>query len=92
MDRRCRNLGGQESHFRLAGIDGGCQQLGAERMLALGLLLASDLLGADLPKEVRVKLLADKKVQTLARDARERIFREDSDVMESLIGIVTTLI
>jgi len=45
-----RNLCGKNRTFRLAGLMEDPKQLGAERMLALGLLLASDLLAPTFPK------------------------------------------
>jgi hypothetical protein len=50
--------------------------LKSERMLSLGLYLASDLLGAPLPKEVRAKVSSDPAVKSLARQVGERLFGE----------------
>ncbi|MCI0528606.1 MAG: nucleotidyltransferase family protein [Nitrospira sp.] len=59
-------------------------KLGCERMLYLGLFMASDLLGATLPKEVWSKMQADPMVKSLAQQMRERLFSEDTP---SLSGI-----
>lgn len=50
--------------------------LKSERMLFLGLYLASDLLGAPLPEEIGVRVHSDPAVRSLATQVRERIFRE----------------
>ncbi|MBA3474629.1 MAG: nucleotidyltransferase family protein [Rubrobacter sp.] len=60
------------------------RELGSERMLFLGLFLASDLLGAPLPDEVLQRVRADPSVKALATQARERLFREPG----SLPGIL----
>ena len=53
--------------------------LGSERMLYLGLFLASDLLGAPLPNRVTHEVEADPKVKALASEVYERrLFREDN--------------
>jgi len=49
--------------------------LGSERMLFLGLFLASDLLGAALPEEVLQTVRADRVVRSLAAHVREQLFR-----------------
>jgi len=50
--------------------------LGSERMLLLGLFLASDLLGAALPESVSQRVRADPTVKALAERTREQLFRE----------------
>lgn len=50
--------------------------LKSERMLFLGLYLASDLLEATLPEEATVRVRADPVVRSLAAQVRERLFRE----------------
>jgi hypothetical protein len=50
--------------------------LKSERMLSLGLYLASDLLGAPLPEEIRARVHSDQAVKSLARQVGERLFRE----------------
>jgi hypothetical protein len=50
--------------------------LGSERMLLLGLRLASDLLGATLPEEVLRRVRADQTVKALAEQIYERLFSE----------------
>lgn len=57
-------------------ITGQARELGSERMLFLGLFLASDLLGAPLPDEVLQRVWADPSVKALAAQVRERLFRE----------------
>ena len=47
--------------------------LGGERMFFLGLYLASDLLGAPLPRDVLHKVEADPTVKVLAREVHERL-------------------
>lgn len=53
---------------------GRARRLGAERMLFLGLSLASDVLGAALPEEVLRTLRADSVVRSLGRRLREGMF------------------
>ena len=50
--------------------------LKSERMLFLGLYLASDLLGAPLPEEIKAKIHSDPAVKSLATQVSERLFRE----------------
>jgi hypothetical protein len=50
--------------------------LGSERMLLLGLRLASDLLGATPPEEVLRRVRADQTVKALAEQIYERLFSE----------------
>lgn len=52
---------------------------GSKRMLFLGLFLASDLLGVELPKEVSNMIQADGVVKLLSERVRERLFRENQD-------------
>jgi hypothetical protein len=51
-------------------------KLGGERMLLLGLFLASDLLGATIPERVSERVRTDPTVKTLAKRTREQLFRE----------------
>lgn len=51
--------------------------LGGERMLLLGLFLASDLLGATLPKKVWQRVRADPMVEAIARRITEQLFLEE---------------
>jgi hypothetical protein len=60
--------------------------LGAERMLLLGLFLASDLLGTALPEEVSRRVRADPTVKVLAGRIRERLFWEAGDQTALLEG------
>jgi hypothetical protein len=53
--------------------------LGSERMLLLGVFLASDILGVRLPEEVSRRALADGSVKMLAAQVRKRLFREEND-------------
>ncbi len=50
--------------------------LNSTRMLFLGLLLASDLLGTALPEEVLLKIQADSIVRSLAKQVSDRLFQE----------------
>lgn len=52
--------------------------LGCERMLFLGLFLASDLLGTVLPEEVWQKVQSDPKVKSLAAQVRAQLFQDAS--------------
>jgi Uncharacterised nucleotidyltransferase len=58
------------------GVMARARELGSERMLCLGLFLASDLLGAPLPGEIWHRVQADPIVQALAGKVRERLFLE----------------
>jgi len=51
------------------------RRLGSERMLFLGLFLASDLLGAVLPEKVLRTVQGDPAVKSLGRQVCERLFR-----------------
>ena len=55
---------------------------GSERILFLGLLLASELLGANLPKNILNKVRADAIVGALAEQVHKRIFREAEDLQK----------
>ena len=52
------------------------RMLGSERMLFLGLLLATDLLGATIPEEVMQRVRADPALKSLACQVQERLFAE----------------
>lgn len=52
------------------------QQLGAERMMDLGLYLASDLLGAALPEEILNRLRGDRVVCSVAAEVRKWLLRD----------------
>lgn len=52
------------------------RRLGVERMLFLGLRLAAELLGANLPAEVLQRVQVDPKVEALTTKVRERFLRE----------------
>ena len=52
----------------------GAQTWGSERVLLLGLLLAHDLLHADLPPEVLLRIRARPEIAVLAQCARKRLF------------------
>jgi hypothetical protein len=47
-----------------------------ERMLFLGLYLAKDMLGADIPNEINKRLMNDKGIPYLAKEVCKRIFTE----------------
>jgi len=49
-------------------------QMGSERLLLLGLRLAGDLLGAQVPAHVQQQVKADARVSALARQVRSRLF------------------
>jgi hypothetical protein len=59
-----------------ARITGEARRTGSERMLALGLRLASDLLGAPMPDAVRDRAETDAAIPVLAAHVRARLFRE----------------
>jgi hypothetical protein len=50
--------------------------LRSERMLFLGLYLASDLLEAPLPEEIKARAHSDAAIKSLAAQVRDRLFRE----------------
>lgn len=52
---------------------------GSQRMLFMGLFLANDLLGIELPNEVSKMIQADGAVKLLTERVRERLFRENQD-------------
>lgn len=54
--------------------------LGGRRMLSIGLLLATDLLGVSLPERVSQMLKADPVAGSLAAEVRTRLFREVDDL------------
>jgi hypothetical protein len=72
----------------IAQLIGGCKGLdwerilnsafrsGIERILFLGLYLAKSMLGADIPHEVKRRLMNDQAISSLAEKVRKRIFTE----------------
>lgn len=60
--------------------------LGGERMLFLGLFLASDLLGVVLPEKMSQKIQADPTVKALAERTREQLFQETARPIGLLKG------
>jgi hypothetical protein len=54
------------------------RKLGTERMLHLGIFLASDLLGMVVPKEVQQSLAVDLSVKKLAAQVRQRLFQKNN--------------
>jgi hypothetical protein len=60
--------------------------LGGERMLLLGLVLASDLLGTVLPEEVSQRVQADPAVKALVGRITEQLFRKTDCPAELLEG------
>jgi Uncharacterised nucleotidyltransferase len=59
------------------------EALGCERMVLLGLVLANNLLGADVPDEVFRRVNADPTVKALAKQICEQLFR-DANSLEGL--------
>jgi hypothetical protein len=59
-----------------ARITGDARRAGSERMLALGLRLATDLLGAPMPEPVRERAETDAVISRLAARVSARLFRE----------------
>jgi len=53
---------------------------GIERILFLGLYLAKDLLGADIPNEINKRLMNDRVIPSLAEEVRKRIFTETENI------------
>jgi hypothetical protein len=51
-------------------------RMGGERMVLLGLVLARDLLGAELPEEIARRTRRDPALESLAARVRSRLFRE----------------
>jgi hypothetical protein len=56
--------------------------LGNERALALGLFLASDLLGASLPEDVSARIQIDPKVRLVAARVRELLFQQEDNRLD----------
>jgi hypothetical protein len=69
----------RESKLNWRWITKQAAKLGGERMLHLGLFLASDLLGAPLPADVSRRVRTDSAVRALAAEVRERLFLETND-------------
>jgi len=65
--------------------------LSSERKLLLGLLLASDLLGAALPEDVLQRVQTSPVVQSLAMQVRERLFSASDITTEMVKGIALHL-
>ena len=55
-------------------------ELGARRMLYLGLVLASDLPGAQLPQQVTRDIASDGAVRGLAAEVVNRLFRRQGPI------------
>jgi hypothetical protein len=53
---------------------------GIARILFLGLYLAKDMLGADIPNEINKRLMNDSAIPSLAEEVRKRIFAETESV------------
>ena len=51
-----------------------------ERILFLGLYLAKDMLGAELPDEINKRLMNDKAIPSLAEEVRKRTFTETENI------------
>jgi hypothetical protein len=56
--------------------------LGSERMVALGLLLSSDLLGATLPADVSERIHNNPKVKLVASRVRDLLFQEEDNRLD----------
>lgn len=56
------------------------EALGGMRMLLLGLQLAHELLGAELPRDVLARIQAERSLPVLARQVRAKLFRAPEDV------------
>lgn len=57
------------------------RRTGTERMLLLGLFVAHDLLGANLPAEVEARFESDEEIARLAGQIYSRVFAEGGDVV-----------
>jgi hypothetical protein len=55
-------------------------ELSIRRILFLGLYLAKDMLGADIPNEINKRLMNDKAIPSLAEEVRKRIFAETENI------------
>ena len=53
---------------------------GIERILFLGLYLAKDMLGADIPNEINKRLMNDPAIPSLAEEVRKRAFTETENI------------
>ncbi len=62
------------------------EETGTCRMLFLGLRLAAELLGAEIPREVRRRVWADSSVESLAREVAARNFEGCEHVAVGLLG------
>ena len=65
------------------------EKSGCRRMLALGLLLAKDLLKMDLPEQIQQLIEREKEIESLAEKLKSRIFKDDfsADSIESDIHL-----
>ncbi len=54
---------------------------GVERILFLGLYLAKDMLGADIPNGINRRLMNDLAIPSLAEEVRKRIFAEAGNIL-----------
>ncbi len=69
---------GHQKGVQWGGLLEQADSLGSKRMLLVGLYLARDLLGAELPEEVFQRMQDEPVVTSLAAQARERLFLETS--------------
>jgi hypothetical protein len=60
--------------------------LHSERMLLVGLCLATDLLGALLPQEILQRIRADSSVRTFANEIERQLFREGAEPFDDLFA------
>lgn len=67
------------------------RQLGSERMLRLGLCLAHDLLGADLPEHLRRSIQADTGVKKLAAQVSQRLFDTTGNMVSAVEELAFSL-
>ncbi len=58
------------------------RQMGAQRTLFLGLLLANELLGATLPRTISEKIRADRAVKPLSRQVQGWLFQEPGETSD----------
>ena len=62
------------------------EQLGSKRMLFIGISLAHELLGTVLPAEITTRVAADKKINKMADQVREKMFQDRDAVGNSVVS------
>jgi hypothetical protein len=75
-----------QEHMDWASTLGRARQVGAMRVLRLGLILAEELLEARVPDEVFIEIQSDKTAMRLARDAARRLLLADPGPPLSVIA------